>query len=305
MFGGFKKTEVTVLIAYPFKDTFRLAGFTANYLLVNRTSSPAVEISSQCNRHVSVAIVLWFIAGLLLFSVGVSRTQNMVFDEANYLPIARSLLHGDLKPLDMNSPLGRQHPPLGSYLIAAGIKVGGDSPIGWRLASILAGSLTLSAMFLWVFLLIRDFRLAMTAAALTLLNHFLYVIARVAMLDIFEFMFVMWALVAFTASVTTSCSVKIRRGFLFLSGILFGLACACKWNAIDSLLVVLLISVLLLASRRLLPHFDRLALALPARSLREIGLSVIFAALLIVPVVTYFCVFFPFLHAMYTPFSFQ
>ena len=50
-------------------------------------------------------------------------------------------------------------------------------------------------------MLLGDYSLALTAAGLTLLNNFLFVMARTTMLDVPMFMFSMWGLAGFSAAV--------------------------------------------------------------------------------------------------------
>ena len=87
--------------------------------------------------------------------------------------------------------------------------------------------------FFCTYLLLGDYRLALTAAALTLFNNFLFVMSRVAMLDVFYFAFVMWGVLAFTASILLDLSIVKRRVLLLTTGLMFGLGTACKWNAVS------------------------------------------------------------------------
>lgn len=94
-----------------------------------------------------------------------------------------------------------------------------------------SGALTLVAIFLWICLLQHDYTLALRAAALTLLNNFLFVMSCVAMLDVFYFAFVMRGVLAFTAALLLETSVVRRRVLPVASGFMLGLGTARKWNA--------------------------------------------------------------------------
>jgi len=61
-------------------------------------------------------------------------------------------------------------------------------------------------------------------------------------MDVFLIFFVFWSLVPYTAALTLDLSTVRRRILLYISGFLLGLAGACKWNAIDTLAVLLGIS---------------------------------------------------------------
>lgn len=227
--------------------------------------------------------------------VGIRRPSGFFFDEQAYVSSARALLTGAPNP-------NPEHPPLGKYLIAAGISLAGDNPLGWRLSGAVCGALTLIATFLWTNLLLHDYRPALTAAALTLLNNFLFVMSRVAMLDVFSVMFVMWALVSFTAAVELELDAGVRRVFLLFSGLLFGLAAACKWNAVVSLAVVFAISLALLALPDSRLSEDR-GLARYARSLRAAGAATLLLSLLVVPIVSYLLAYAPLFRVSHMPFT--
>ena len=123
-----------------------------------------------------------------------------------------------------------------------GMKAAGDNPLGWRVAAALCGALTLAAVYLWALLLLRDSRLASFAAGLTLFNNFLFVMSPVGMMDAFLMVFLMWSLVAYSAAIALDLSVGRRRFLFCCSGVLIGLAGACKWNAIDTLAALVLVS---------------------------------------------------------------
>jgi dolichyl-phosphate-mannose-protein mannosyltransferase len=163
------------------------------------------------------------IFGLVFFLAGIGKPPMLIFDEPLYVDGARSLLSGtqDLNP---------EHPPLAKFFIAAAIKIAGDRAFGWRLAGAVFGALTLVAVFFWTLLLLRDYALALTAAGLTFFNNFLFVMSRVAMLDVFYFAFVLWGILAFTAALLLDTSLARRRVLLLTSGLIFGLGTACKWS---------------------------------------------------------------------------
>jgi len=65
------------------------------------------------------------------------------FDEVHYLPAARDMI----TVLEGGEAIyrNREHPLLGKTLIAAGMAVFGDNPLGWRIMSLIAGTLTVGA----------------------------------------------------------------------------------------------------------------------------------------------------------------
>lgn len=239
-------------------------------------------------------VLFAFTLALLLFRIGFPT--GPFFDEGAYVNLARSFLQGSMEPMspDMTHiTFGRQHPPMATYLIAMGMRLAGDGPLGWRLASALAGSFTLVAMFVWIWILLRDYELALTAAVLTLFNNFLFVMSRAAMLDGLMFGFAIWAVVAFTAAIQLETSVGRRRALVVMSGVLFGVAGATKWNAVDCWVVVCVACAGLLLSKN----------SGAGVNAREIGLPMLLIGLLVIPAVTYAAVFLPLFHEMQETFS--
>ena len=85
---------------------------------------------------------------------------RIYFDELYYVGDAQQYLeHGveEVRPA---------HPPVGKWLIAAGIVVAGDDPFGWRIAGAAAGTLTVLATYL---IGLRLFRRRVPAAIAALL----------------------------------------------------------------------------------------------------------------------------------------
>ena len=222
------------------------------------------------------------VLALAFLLAGIGRPTWPIFDEPFYVNGARSLLYGtqDANP---------EHPPLAKFFIAGAMKLAGDNAVGWRLAGCVFGALTLVAIFLWTYLLLRDYGLALIAAALTLLNNFWFVMSRTAMLDVFYFAFVIWGVLAFTAAALLELSRTRRRMLIAASGLLFGLGTACKWNAVVSLAAVALIAAVLYLSN--------------AHQMREVGAASLTLGLAIVPVAAYCLTYWPLCYRFHLPFS--
>ena len=233
------------------------------------------------------------VTALALFLAGINKPPSTFYDEAQYVLSARAFLANAPNP-------NPEAPPLGKLLIATGIKTFGDNPWGWRIPGAVSGALTLVAIFLWTHLLVHDYVLALTACALTLFNSFLFVMSRVAMMDIFLVMFILWGLIAFTAALELDdVTVTKRRLLLLLAGIMFGFACACKWNGIDTLGIVIVASAALFFAKR-----SRDGKIVRYRThLIEVGISPLLFSLLIVPVLSYSLTYWPLcrsLHRLFT-----
>jgi len=275
---------VTVVTARS-KTTLTSECFRLHPAKVTARSRPTVNasINSVKRFHIlltSIGVVL-FSFGLLVFKIG--QPPTYVIDEKVYVESARNLLHvGADATLD-------SHPPLAKFLIAGGMKLVGDNPAGWRLASTLFGSFTVLGVFLWTYVLLGDYALAVTASLLTIFNNFLYVMSRLAMLDVFYFAFVVWALLAFTAAITLPLGLPKRCLLMLASGVLFGLGCSCKWTAVVSMAVAGAVAGFLFLRNR--------------HNVRQIGLPILVLSFVILPSAVYCLSYWPQFIAIHKPFA--
>jgi dolichyl-phosphate-mannose-protein mannosyltransferase len=149
------------------------------------------------------------------------------FDEVHYVPAAREILalieggHGAYR--------NREHPLLAKELIALGMAVFGDNPLGWRVVPWLAGVLAYFAALRALWHASRD-RFATLAFAVLLATGFhLFIHARIAMLD----MVMIAALASAAWNFAAACAQPEQgRWRLALTGIALGCALGAKWNAI-------------------------------------------------------------------------
>lgn len=238
---------------------------------------------------------------MLFFFIGIGKPANLYYDEPLYVREARGFLHGEIDAETRMHNSAR--PPFGKMLLGIGIKAAGDTPFGWRFASAICGALTLAAVYLWSFLLVRDTRIALFSAGVALLNNFLFVMSRVAMMDAFLVVFLMWSLVAYTASIVLDLSVAVRRFLVGCCGILMGLAGATKWNAIDTLAVLILVSLGLLWAARRSGSNNLAALSRPAQNIQKIGIPSLLLGLVVVPFAIYILTFWPLCRILGRPFD--
>ena len=178
------------------------------------------------NPSVAICLAL-FILSQVLFLTHISYPRGYNFDEAHYIPAAKQFLHQET-----NGIKNREHPPLAKAIMAVGIGLFGDRPLGWRYMSALFGSLTLIGIYLWALVLFKNQSTAMFAALLTLVNQLLYVQARIATLEVFMFAFMTFALVCFCAAWSTKTQGPPVYRLCLGAGLFFGLAMACKWAAV-------------------------------------------------------------------------
>lgn len=217
-----------------------------------------------------------------VFVVKLNSPSTYIVDEKSYIDAARSILRG-------GTNINPEHPPLAKFFIAEGIKLAGDNPVGWRLASTVFGALALVGIFLWTYVLLEDYALAVATVMLTMFNNFHFVMSRLAMLDVFYFAFVIWGVLAFTAAIRLPLSLIKRRLLMLSSGVLFGLGGACKWTAVVSLAV--------------LGVFAGFFFLRDKYTFRQIGVTVLVFAFVVLPCSIYYFAYWPLFLVTHKPFT--
>lgn len=172
------------------------------------------------------ALIALLVCAQLLFSWRLTTPHKLVFDEVHYVPAARTLLA-------LEGPVNIEHPLLGKALIALGMMIFGDDPLGWRALSTLAGTAVVAGVFGIVWLMTRRTRPAAMAGVLTLVNFMVLIQARIAMLDGFMAAFVVLAVAAIGWAMRGSAAQSRWRWTL--GAVLLGLAVGTKWAAVPYL----------------------------------------------------------------------
>lgn len=162
------------------------------------------------------------LAFLVLAAIRLTIPSAEFFDEVHYLPAARALIEA----VEYPNP---EHPLLGKQIIAAGILIFGDTPLGWRIFPLIFGTIALFAAMraLWFASLNRFATLAYGFLLVT--GFLLFINSRIAILDIFMLAFLMLAFWHFAAAMRQP---ETGRWRLAASGIALGLAMGAKWNAV-------------------------------------------------------------------------
>ena len=176
-------------------------------------------------RPLPVALMLAIFAQLL-FCWRLSQPGILVFDEIYYVPAARTLLA-------LSHPVNIEHPLVGKMLIAGGIALLGDGPLGWRLPSTLAAITSLLAIFAILQMTFGCRRTSVIGALLALLNFTLFVQARIAMLDGFMAAFVLGAATMIVWAIRSEGPRFWWRWSA--AAVLLGLAIGTKWTALPCL----------------------------------------------------------------------
>ena len=165
---------------------------------------------------IALTLVFW-----ALMLVRLTIPTKPYFDEVHYLPAAREYWA-------LGKFLNREHPLLGKELIALGIQLFGDKPLGWRIFPSLAGALTLFAGMRAIWFAAQSRFATLAYGVLLATGFYIFVNARIAMLDIFMVGFVALAYWQLAAAVREP---ERGRRRLIGAGVALGLALASKWNA--------------------------------------------------------------------------
>ena len=149
-----------------------------------------------------------------LYRLGLPR--RMIWDEIYFPVFARDYLNG--------TPFFDLHPPLGKFIIAAGIALVGNTPIGWRIMPALFGCAMIPLAAVLGRYYFRERVAALLLATFVACETMLIVYSRVGLMD---GILVFFMLATFLAAVLVR-----RRGQVLWPMILLGLSVAVKWAAL-------------------------------------------------------------------------
>jgi 4-amino-4-deoxy-L-arabinose transferase-like glycosyltransferase len=94
----------------------------------------------------AIAPILIALASFVLRLINLGSTKGYIFDEVYYVDGARDLLKYGVE-VSGSAPEFIVHPPVGKWLIGAGIAIFGDNEFGWRFATALIGTLLIFCSF--------------------------------------------------------------------------------------------------------------------------------------------------------------
>lgn len=167
------------------------------------------RVRARLDRHPSFRIALpgaiTVVAGVLRFW-NLGHPHELVFDETYYVKDAWSqwnLGFAAAWPEDADARFAAGetdifldtgsfvvHPPLGKYLIGAGMALfGADSSFGWRFATALFGTAAVLLLYVVALTLTRSLGIAVAASGLMAVDGLAIVLSRIALLDVFVMFF--------------------------------------------------------------------------------------------------------------------
>jgi dolichyl-phosphate-mannose-protein mannosyltransferase len=170
------------------------------------------------------------------------QPNGLVFDEFYYGPDACRYVR-ESADLCGFGELTYFHPPLAKWLMSFGIQVFGPTRLGWRSAALIAGVVTVIAVYLFARRAFGSTGLAVFASGLLALDFMHIVHSRIAMLDIFVTCFATLA-ATFYVYDRDDTRTGFFRPWRLAAGIAGGAAVASKWAG--ALVLIALIGLTLL-----------------------------------------------------------
>ena len=184
-----------------------------------------------------IVILTVFLYILRIYRIG--EPSRYYFDEVYHAVTAKA--YADNNPAAYNpfAPAPKEgtayewlHPPLAKLAQAGSIKIFGDTPLGWRVPSLIFGTAIIPATFTLAFVLFGP--MAAIFASLTIaFENLTYVMSRITMNDVFITFFSVCSFI-FAALYTKERKFK----FLILTSAFLGFAVASKWSGIYAIVAV-------------------------------------------------------------------
>lgn len=177
-------------------------------------------------------LLLILIPNLFLRTYRIDYAEGKaIFDEkAYYLDAARSYLQNRDDP-------NMEHPPLGKMIIAAGIRVFGDNPYGWRIPSLIFSLIGIGLIYILAKELFGGLFIPIIAALLLSLDNMYFIYSRLAVMEM--------ALLVFILATITFLWKYYKNGAvinLILLSVFFGLSFSTKWTAVLILPVIAVVT---------------------------------------------------------------
>ncbi|MCL2769121.1 MAG: phospholipid carrier-dependent glycosyltransferase [Solirubrobacterales bacterium] len=200
----------------------------------------------------ALALIVGFSVGMRSIDLGqpctspcrASDPHTLIFDEDYYVNAAR-VIAGINPPAGApyhGAPLGKdpnaEHPQLAKLVMAGGIELFGDNALGWRIGSVIFGTIALLALYALVVGAGGSGWLAAGATGVMALDNLLLVHGRIATLDIYV-----------VAMMLVSGALYVRNRPL-LAGLALGVAACMKEVGVYLAFVVILLEASTIARLR-------------------------------------------------------
>jgi len=223
-------------------------------------------VSLRSKRSLAIP---WFwlgLAGIFCLAValrfwGLARFNTLVFDEVYFAKFGYNYLTG--------TPFFDAHPPLGKYLIALSIRLGGFNPFGYRWMNALISSFIPLLVAGIAYQLSYRRSYALIAGLFATVDGLLLVESRYALINVYLLFFGLlghWFLL-----LALSTRGKQRWLRLTLAAASLGGAIAVKWNSLGFLLGIYLTWICAWVIRRFVPLSPDQTTSNPLEKLRQIN----------------------------------
>lgn len=251
-------------------------------------------------------LLSWVLTAVLGIATFVARLWDLsypgdlLFDEAYYPPEANEMIEWGYEYNRGYTFI--VHPPLGKILISGGIRLFGYDSFGWRIPSVIAGTIAVVVLVRLARRLTGSTLLGLIAGLLLALDGFSFTLGRIGLLDVFLQVFVVCAVACLVVDRdrtrqrvrdrTAGLTRPVRefalgpRGWRIAAGVLFGCAASVKWSGVYFLAFFAVLTL----------FWDRAAwreagVASPTRTVLRRGLPGALWAMAVVPVLTYLASF--------------
>ncbi len=215
-----------------------------------RSDSCAPTTVDRFPRRVRVEAAVVALAVVLMRSWRLTQPATFVFDEVYYASDAVDLLR---RGVEGGTPV---HPPLGKWMIGAGVKVFGFDALGWRIVPLLCGGAVAGLSYLIGWRLVGRRWAAALAAIVTAFDGIMVTTGRLALLDGLVALWSTAALLALVDLARRPLDARHRRRTRWLIAVALGCGIATKWSV--ALLVPVAILVVVSLDWRYLPLRNRL-----------------------------------------------
>ncbi len=218
--------------------------FKWQYAKMDRDSISAryIRISARTLPMELGELALYGQDGKLLDVTGV---DSVLLDEQDTVPSSPSwynsmyfdeIYHGRTAYENIKNvyPYEITHPPLGKLLIALGIELFGMTPFGYRFMGTFFGVWMLLPLYVLLKNMFGKTKVALCGTTLFAFEFMHYTQTRIATIDTYGVFFILVSFLFMWRWITAPYDARLRRTWweLALSGLFFGIGCACKWTVL-------------------------------------------------------------------------
>lgn len=203
--------------------------------------------------------LMTLLAGLIRY-VGVATPSQLVFDEVYYAKDACYYLGSAASVCKTDYEITYVHPPLAKWLIAIGVRLFGFDSFGWRIMSVVAGTITVALLYLLARKILRSTLGAVLTSGLFAIDLLHFVQSRVSMLDVFVPLFGVAAFLFLAYDRDRMIEqlehppedgdpprgplqTLLDRPWRLAAGLAGGAATACKWSGALVLVAVIVLTI--------------------------------------------------------------